>query len=294
MASAQVLRKQEHLEAGKRRMRYELQIWRKLAHLMYLAKLSWDPLLQYLTMAVKHLFFPLKLNKILRMMQLLLLYCQWKIIVCILQIVNRQMRIITNLREIVLQGFLDRSMLITALSQKGGITTLEYILDYVVDFLMKTTTDHSILPLPQSQDFENSTSQSSFCGTDESQSTESGSSLMQSSVTNPGYFHVSTAIVSPQDSVGSLSEANPSNASILISPQTHTSYGDSLQPTANVRGSGHEALQYMNGGAHINDSIISNFGERQLGSSVSGLPNVYKGALPAIETTEDCCQPTQI
>lgn len=60
---------------------------------------------------------------------------------------------------------------------------------------------------------------------------------------------------------------------------------DSLQSTTNVRGSGHEAWQYMNGGAHINDSIISNFGERQLGSSVSGLPNVYKGGSPAIETT---------
>lgn len=93
-------------------------------------------------------------------------------------------------------------------------------------FPYETTTDHSILPRPQSQDFENSTtSQSSFRGTDESQSTESGSSLMQSSITNPGYFHVSTAIVSPQDSVGSLSEANPSNASMLISPQTHSSYG---------------------------------------------------------------------
>lgn len=72
--------------------------------------------------------------------------------------------------------------------------------------------------------YETATDQSSFYGRDESQSTENRSSLMQSSVTNPGYSLNSTAKVSPQNSVGTLRQANPSNASMLISAHTSSSF----------------------------------------------------------------------
>jgi hypothetical protein len=72
--------------------------------------------------------------------------------------------------------------------------------------------------------YKTATDHSSFYGRDGSQSTENRSSLMQSSVTNPGYSHDSTAKVSPQNSVGTLRQANPSNASTLISAHTSSSF----------------------------------------------------------------------
>lgn len=72
--------------------------------------------------------------------------------------------------------------------------------------------------------YETATDQSRFFGRDGSQSTENRSSLMQSNVTNPGYSHDSTAKVLPQNSVGTLRQANPSNASMLISAHTSSSF----------------------------------------------------------------------
>ncbi|KAG6668494.1 protein BLISTER-like [Carya illinoinensis] len=145
----------------------------------------------------------------------------------------------------------------------------------------ETATDQSILPHPQASQGLNSTmGKSSLYGTDKTQSTESGSSLMQSSVTNSGYSFVSTARVSPLKAGGTLPQAYSSNASMLTSAHTSSSfYDESIQPTTNVRG------QYMSGVAHISDSVIANFGERKLSGSASALPGAFNAAPQAFETT---------
>ncbi|KAF5465811.1 hypothetical protein F2P56_015783 [Juglans regia] len=134
----------------------------------------------------------------------------------------------------------------------------------------ETATDQSILPHPQaSQGLDSTIGKSSLYGTDKTQSTKSGSSLLQSS-----------ARVSPLEAGGTLPQAYSSNASMLISAHTSSSfYDDSIQPTTNVRG------QYMNGVAHISDAMISNFGERKLSGSASDLPGAYNAAPQAFETT---------
>ncbi|KAG7991664.1 hypothetical protein I3843_02G088900 [Carya illinoinensis] len=148
----------------------------------------------------------------------------------------------------------------------------------------ETTADWSILSRTQaSQDFDSTSSKSSFHGTDEIQPTESGNSLMQSSVKNPGYSIVSTTKVSPQDSDGTRLKDYSSNASMLIGAHTSSAfYDDSIQPTTNVRGSAHEAGKYMNGVAHINDSMVSNFGER----NVNGPASVDNAAPQAFEAMD--------
>lgn len=89
-------------------------------------------------------------------------------------------------------------------------------------FPYETATDQSIFPNPQSShDFDSTMGQSSLYGTERTQSTEGGSSLLQSSVTNLGYSVVSTARVSPLEAGGTLPQAYSSNPSMLIS--THTS-----------------------------------------------------------------------
>ncbi|XP_041025215.1 protein BLISTER-like [Juglans microcarpa x Juglans regia] len=134
----------------------------------------------------------------------------------------------------------------------------------------ETATDQSILPQPQaSQGLDSTIGKSSLYGTDKTQSTKSGSSLLQSS-----------ARVSPLEAGGTLPQAYSSNASMLISAHTSSSfYDDSIQPTTNVRG------QYMNGVAHISDAMILNFGERKLSGSASDLPGAYNAAPQAFETT---------
>ncbi|XP_075654172.1 protein BLISTER isoform X3 [Castanea sativa] len=127
------------------------------------------------------------------------------------------------------------------------------------------TTDQSIFLRPQaSQDFDNTAAtQSSFHRMDESQSTDNNSYLMQSRITNHSY---STAKISPQNSGGTL-------------PQ------DSFPPTTNLRGSAPEAWQHVNGIAHVNDSMISDYGERKLSSSAGSLPSVNNSAVQAWEGT---------
>lgn len=91
----------------------------------------------------------------------------------------------------------------------------------------ETTADWSILSRTQaSQDFDSTSSKSSFHGTDEIQPTESGNSLMQSSVKNPGYSIVSTTKVSPQDSDGIRLQDYSSNASMLIGAHTSSAFYD--------------------------------------------------------------------
>ncbi|XP_030974448.1 protein BLISTER isoform X4 [Quercus lobata] len=130
------------------------------------------------------------------------------------------------------------------------------------------TNDQSIFLRPQaSQDFDNTAAtQSSFHRMDESQSTDNNSYLMQSRVTNHSYSHVSTAKISPQNSGGTL-------------PQ------DSIPPATNLRGSAPEAWQHVNGIAHVNDSMISDYGERKLSSSTGSLPSVNNSAVQAWEGT---------
>ncbi|XP_050239161.1 protein BLISTER isoform X4 [Quercus robur] len=130
------------------------------------------------------------------------------------------------------------------------------------------TNDQSIFLRPQaSQDFDNTAAtQSSFHRMDESQSTDNNSYLMQSRVTNHSYSHVSTAKISPQNSGGTL-------------PQ------DSIPPATNLRGSAPEAWQHLNGIAHVNDSMISDYGERKLSSSAGSLPSVNNSAVQAWEGT---------
>ncbi|KAM3708430.1 hypothetical protein ACJW31_02G095900 [Castanea mollissima] len=127
------------------------------------------------------------------------------------------------------------------------------------------TTDQSIFLRPQaSQDFDNTAAtQSSFHRMDESQSTDNNSYLMQSRITNHSY---STAKISPQNSGDML-------------PQ------DSFPPTTNLRGSAPEAWQHVNGIAHVNDSMISDYGERKLSSSAGSLPSVNNSAVQAWEGT---------
>uniref|UniRef100_A0A7N2LZB9 BLISTER n=1 Tax=Quercus lobata TaxID=97700 RepID=A0A7N2LZB9_QUELO len=140
------------------------------------------------------------------------------------------------------------------------------------------TNDQSIFLRPQaSQDFDNTAAtQSSFHRMDESQSTDNNSYLMQSRVTNHSYSHVSTAKISPQNSGGTLPQGNPSDASMLI---------DSIPPATNLRGSAPEAWQHVNGIAHVNDSMISDYGERKLSSSTGSLPSVNNSAVQAWEGT---------
>ncbi|XP_062166568.1 protein BLISTER isoform X2 [Alnus glutinosa] len=141
--------------------------------------------------------------------------------------------------------------------------------------------------------FETATDQSRFFGRDGSQSTENRSSLMQSNVTNPGYSHDSTAKASPQNSVGTLRQANPSNASMLISAHTSSSfYEDSIQATSNARGSAHETGQHMNGISHIGDSMVSDYEERKLSSYASSLPSVNNAAPLTFEATGTLFQHT--
>jgi hypothetical protein len=60
---------------------------------------------------------------------------------------------------------------------------------------------------------------------------------------------------------------------------------DSIQPTSNARGSAHDAGQYMNGIAHISDSLVSDYEERKLSSYASSLPSVNNSAPQAFEAT---------
>lgn len=130
------------------------------------------------------------------------------------------------------------------------------------------TADQSIFLRPQaSQDFDNTAAtQSSFHQMDESQSTDNNSYLMQSRVTNHSYSRISTAKISPQNSGGTL-------------PQ------DSIPPATNIRGSAPEDWQHVNGIAHVNDSMISDYGQRKLGSSAGSLPSVNNSAVQAWEGT---------
>ncbi|KAM3708429.1 hypothetical protein ACB098_02G097300 [Castanea mollissima] len=146
------------------------------------------------------------------------------------------------------------------------------------------TTDQSIFLRPQaSQDFDNTAAtQSSFHRMDESQSTDNNSYLMQSRITNHSY---STAKISPQNSGDMLPQGNPSDASMLISAHTSSYYDDSFPPTTNLRGSAPEAWQHVNGIAHVNDSMISDYGERKLSSSAGSLPSVNNSAVQAWEGT---------
>lgn len=80
----------------------------------------------------------------------------------------------------------------------------------------ETATDQSILPRPQaSQGLDSTIGKSSLYGTDKTQSTKSGSSLLQSS-----------ARVSPLEAGGTLPQAYSSNASMLISARTSSSFYD--------------------------------------------------------------------
>ncbi|KAK9991621.1 hypothetical protein SO802_026606 [Lithocarpus litseifolius] len=128
------------------------------------------------------------------------------------------------------------------------------------------TTEQSNFLCPQaSQDFDNTAAtQSNFHRMDESQSTDNNSYLMQSRVTNHSYSHVSTAKISPQNSGYTL-------------PQ------DSIPPATNLRGSAPEAGQHVNGIAHVNDSMISDYGERKLSSSAGSLPSLNNSAVQAWE-----------
>lgn len=132
---------------------------------------------------------------------------------------------------------------------------------------------------------ETTNEQSRFYGANGSQPTENSISLMQSSVTNPRYSHISTSKVSPQNSGVTLSQFNPSNASMLMSSQTASFYEDSFQPTIDVRGSASEAGQRMNGIAEINHSMISDYEERKFSSFASSFPSVNNAAPQVLEAT---------
>ncbi|GLT47523.1 hypothetical protein SLA2020_212150 [Shorea laevis] len=134
------------------------------------------------------------------------------------------------------------------------------------------TSDHLIgVHRQESQHYDNNSSQFSFAGSRESDLKEKDNSLKVSSV---------VSAISSQDFLTKLSSHNslqskPSNASSLGSDHAFSSlYEDSVQSTTSMRGSSPEVSKNMPAMTELTKPMISNLGEKKLGSTASGFPSM--------------------
>ncbi|XP_061990039.1 protein BLISTER isoform X1 [Rosa rugosa] len=146
------------------------------------------------------------------------------------------------------------------------------------------TSNHPIALRPQaSQEFESNTSQSSFYGI---QSSEHKLSSRDSVGAGLGTSQQSVAKISPQNSVSTFPQSEASNFSTMASGPASSSslYQDLIQPSTSAREFAQEVGKSMRGGtADFGDPVTFRFGEGKLSSSASGMPSLQRAQ---VQTTE--------
>ncbi|GLT81493.1 hypothetical protein SLA2020_528750 [Shorea laevis] len=145
------------------------------------------------------------------------------------------------------------------------------------------TSDHLIGVHQQaSQDYESNYSQSSFPGIEESKSKEKDNSLTVSSA---------VSAISSQDfftkfSFQNSQQSKPSNASLLGSDYAFsTLYEDSVQSTTSVGGFPLEVRKDMLDSTALTEPMISIPRERRIGSSASGFPSMQNTSAQTSEAS---------
>ncbi|XP_050372278.1 protein BLISTER [Argentina anserina] len=133
------------------------------------------------------------------------------------------------------------------------------------------TSDHPITLRPQaSQESESNTRQFSFYG---DQSSEHELSSRGSLGAGLGYSQQSVAKISPQNSVSTFLQSETSNFSTMAGgpPSSSSLYEDLIEPSTSARGFSQEVgKRIRNGSADFSDPLSFRFGEGKLSSSANG------------------------
>ncbi|KAI9194593.1 hypothetical protein LWI28_007424 [Acer negundo] len=128
-----------------------------------------------------------------------------------------------------------------------------------------------------SQDYDSSSSKSSFQGIEEPRLKDKDSFFKVPAV-NPDSSNMFAAQISPQNSVSTLLQSNLNTASSLGNGRTfYSSFEDSTQPTSNARGSVLEVGKNMQGVVKSSFPAVSDSEETKLSSSTGGFPSLYNG-----------------
>ncbi|KAL5542474.1 hypothetical protein UlMin_010184 [Ulmus minor] len=149
--------------------------------------------------------------------------------------------------------------------------------------LYGTLPDWSAALQPQgSQDFNGSTSQHNLDRRDEPQFKEHKIPLKDSTVLNGGSSHVSIARISPQSSIGSVLQSEPvtDNGS-----RSSSLYEDLIRPTTDRRGVAYEVVQNMHSSTSFSDIISSNTGEKNFSSFAGDFSSLENGAVQTFGST---------
>ncbi|KAJ7955523.1 BLISTER protein [Quillaja saponaria] len=151
-----------------------------------------------------------------------------------------------------------------------------------------STSDQSIPLRPHgSQDIDISSSQSSFHGVDEPYSNKSSSFLKDYTVRNHGSSPVTVSNSSPQNSIGTLTQTNSTHSSTLDGGYTDDLlYKEFRQPANDLRASPNEFGHNMRGTAGSTDSLTSDLRGGILSSSGSGFPSLHGASMWRSDSTD--------
>lgn len=160
-----------------------------------------------------------------------------------------------------------------SLGKMGKSNDLEYYTGGLGRLPYRTTSDQSVaLPSKGSQGFESSISQLSFHGIDEPQLKEETTPSKEYTIPSVS-SHVSVASISPQNSIGSALQSEPSNSS---GSKLSSLYEDIIRPTENRRGFADDNMQDS---VNFGDFMSSRTGKENISSSASGLFSRENGAV---------------
>ncbi|KAL6191917.1 hypothetical protein ACLB2K_038306 [Fragaria x ananassa] len=147
------------------------------------------------------------------------------------------------------------------------------------------TSNHPIALRPQaSQEFERNTSQLSFYGNQSEQKLSSSDSVGA----GLGTSQQSVAKISPQNSVSTFLQSEASNFSTMAGgpPSSSSLYQDLIEPSISARGYAQEVEKSIRGGtADFSDPVTFRFGEGRLSSSASGMSSLQSAQVQTYEST---------
>nr|XP_011462404.1 PREDICTED: uncharacterized protein LOC101305650 [Fragaria vesca subsp. vesca] len=147
------------------------------------------------------------------------------------------------------------------------------------------TSNHPIALRPQaSQEFESNTRQFSFYGNQSEQKLSSSDSVGA----GLGTSQQSVAKISPQNSVSTFLQSEASNFSTMAGgpPSSSSLNQDSIEPSTSARGYAQEVGKSIRGGtADFSDPVTFRFGEGRLSSSASGMSSLQSAQVQTYEST---------
>ncbi|KAF3457493.1 hypothetical protein FNV43_RR02151 [Rhamnella rubrinervis] len=133
----------------------------------------------------------------------------------------------------------------------------------------------------ESQNFDSSTSQPSFLGMDKSQFKDHQSSF-DSTISNDGSF----TKISPQNSISTLLQSDIGIVSTVASGTASSSlYEDLNRATTYTRGFADEMGQNLHRSADYSEPVSSKIVEENLNNSASGFSSVHNAAVQTFDTT---------